>query len=143
MKSDLRVRPIHVRTEEHVRGHVYLCMLAYHVEWHMHRRLAPILFEDDDREGARAQRPSPVARAEVSPGTKLKASIKRTRDGLTVHSFTTLLVDLSTLTLNTVKVAGKQDITFEASAKPTRVQKRALELLGVDATVAGGVARSM
>ena len=142
-KSDLRVRPIHVRTEEHVRGHVFLCMLAHHVEWHMRRRLAPILFEDHDREGARAQRPSPVAKAEVSPGAKLKAATRRTADGLPVHSFATLLDDLSTLTLNTVKVSGKQDITFEASAKPTRVQKRALELLGVDATVAGGIARSM
>ena len=143
VKSDLRVRPIHVRTEEHVRGHVFLCMLAHHVEWHMRRRLAPILFEDDDREGARAQRSSPVAKAEVSPGAKLKAATKRTSDGLPVHSFATLLDDLSTLTLNTVKVAGKQDITFETSAKPTKVQRRALELLGVDATVAGGVAHSM
>ena len=142
-KTDLRVRPIHVRTEEHVRGHVFLCMLAHHVEWHMRRRLAPILFEDHDREGARAQRPSPVAKAEVSPGAKLKAATRRTADGLPVHSFATLLDDLSTLTLNTVKVAGRRDITFEASAKPTRVQKRALELLGVDATVAGGFATGM
>ena len=143
-KSDLRVRPIHVRTEEHVRGHVFLCMLAYHVEWHMRRRLAPILFEDDDREGAKAQRPSPVEKAEVSPGARLKAATKRTADGLPVHSFATLLDDLSTLTLNTVKVAGKKrDVTFEASAKPTAVQKRALELLGVDAAVAGRLGRSM
>ena len=144
VKSDLRVRPVHVRTEGHVRGHVFLCMLAYHVEWHMRRRLAPILFGDGDREGARAQRPSPVAKAEVSPGARLKASTKRTRDGLPVHSFATLLDDLSSLTLNTVKVAGKRrDVTFEASAKPTAVQQRALELLGVDATVAGGTARGM
>ena len=106
-KSDLRVRPIHVRTEEHVRGHVFLCMLAHHVEWHMRRRLAPILFEDHDREAARVQRPSPVAKAEVSPGAKLKAATRRTADGLPVHSFATLLDDLSTLTLNTVKVSGK------------------------------------
>ena len=53
-KSDPGVRPIHVRTEEHVRGHVFLCMLADHVEWHMRRRPAPILFGDDDREGARS-----------------------------------------------------------------------------------------
>ena len=143
-KSDLSVRPIHVRTEEHDRGHVFLCMLAYYVEWHMRRRLAPILFEDDDREDARAQRPSPVAKAGVSPGAKRKASTKRTRNGLPVHSFATLLDDLSTLTLNTVKAAGKnQDVTFEAPAKPTAVQKAALELLGVDAAVAGRLGRSM
>ena len=119
-------------------------MLAYCLEWHMRRRLAPILFEDDDNESAGAQRSSPVAKAEVSPGTKLKASTKRTADGFPVHSFATLLDDLSTLTLNTVKVAGrKRDVTFEASAKPTAVQKRALELLGVDANVAGRLGRSM
>ena len=91
----------------------------------MRRRLAPILFEEDDCEDAGAQRSSPVAKAEVSPGAKLKASTKRTADGLPVHSFATLLVDLSTLALNTVKVAGKKrDVTCEASAKPTAAQKR-------------------
>lgn len=80
----------------------------------------------------------------MSPAAKLKASIRRISDGLPVHSFATLLDDLSALTLNTVKVAGKKrDVSFEASAKPTEVQKRALELLGVDTTVAGGLAPGM
>ena len=123
---------------------MFLCMLAYHVKWHMRRRLAPILFGGDYREGARAQRSSPVAKAEVSPGAKRKAATKRNGDGLPVHSFATLLADLATLTLNTVRVAGgKRDVTFGASAKPTAVQKRTLELLGVDAAVAGGLARCM
>jgi hypothetical protein len=132
VKSDLRVRPIHVRTEEHVRGHVFLCMLAYHVEWHMRRRLAPILFQDDDREGAGAQRSSPVAKAEVSPAAKLKAASKRTADGLPVHSFATLLADLATLTLNRVHLKSSPNSTFMMTARPTAVQRRAFEFLDLD-----------
>ena len=89
-------------------------------------------------------RPSPVAKAEVSPRARRKAGTKWTADGLPVHSLATLLDGLSALTLNTVKVVGKKRVvTFWASAKPTVVQKRALELLGVDATVKGSVAHSM
>ena len=65
-KDHLRIRPIHVYSESHVRGHVFLCMLAYYVEWHMRRRLAPLLFQDDDPAAARAQRDTPVEPAEVS-----------------------------------------------------------------------------
>ena len=79
--SRLRIRPVHVCSEDHVRAHVFLCMLAFYVEWHMRRRLAPILFEDDDREGARAQRSSPVEPARVSKRAKAKAAKKRTPDG--------------------------------------------------------------
>ena len=119
-------------------------MLAYHVEWHIRRRLAPILFQDDGREGARAQRSSPVAKAEVSPRANWKAATRRTADGLPVHSFATRLDNLSTLTLNAVKVTGKKrDVTFETSAKPTAVQSRALVPLGVDATVKGAVEHGM
>ena len=135
-KSDLRVRPIHVRTEEHVRGHVFLCMLAYCLEWHMRRQLAPILFGDDDREGARAQRSSPVAKAEVSPGAKLKVSTKRNGDDLPVHSFAMLLADLATLTLNRVHLKSPPDSTFMMTARPTPVQRRAFELLDPDRDVA-------
>ncbi|MDE0694322.1 MAG: IS1634 family transposase, partial [Boseongicola sp.] len=104
--SRLRIRPVHVWSEDHVRAHVFLCMLAYHVEWHMRRDLAPILFEDDDREGARAQRNSPVEPARVSESARAKAADKRTPDGLPVHGFTTLLADLATLTLNEVTLPG-------------------------------------
>ena len=134
MKTDLRVRPIHVRTEEHVRGHVFLCMLSHYVEWHMRRRLAPLLFQDDDPEGAKARRVSPVGKAEVSERAKRKADTKRTGDGYPVHSFRTLLDDLSTLTLNSILLPGTTDITFETATKPMPVQAKALELLGVDGT---------
>ena len=130
--SRLRIRPVHVYSEDHVRAHVFLCMLAYHVEWHMRQRLASILFEDDDREGARAQRNSPVEKAEVSKSAKAKADTKRTPDGLPVHSFTTLLSDLGTLMLNHASLPGQPDSRFLLASEPTELQARAFELLGMD-----------
>ena len=90
MKSGLEVRPIYVYNADHVRGHVFLCMLAYYVEWHMRRKLAPILFEDDDRERARRQRPTPVSKARPSDRARRKAATKKTADGLDVSSFASL-----------------------------------------------------
>ena len=130
--SRLRIRPVHVYSEDHVRAHVFLCMLAYHVEWHMRQRLAPILFEDDDREGARARRNSPVEKAEVSESARAKADTKRTPDGLPVHSFTTLLSDLATLTLNEATVSDGPDHGIPVFAQPTELQGRALDLLEID-----------
>ena len=71
-KDHLRVRPIHVYSENHVRGHVFLCMFAYYVEWHMRRRLAPLLFQDDDLVAVRARRDTPVepARSPIAPRTR-------------------------------------------------------------------------
>jgi hypothetical protein len=125
---DLEVRPIRHRREERVRAHIFLCMLAYYVEWHMRRALAPILFDDHDREGAAAKRTSPVAAAERSDAAKRKATRGRTEDGLPVHSFQTLLKDLATLCRNRVRVAGS---SFDQITHPTKVQTRALELLQV------------
>ena len=131
-KSDLRIRPVHVYSADHVKAHVFMCMLACHVEWHMRRRLAPILFEDDDREGARARRSSPVEKAEVSESAKAKADTKRTPDGLPVHGFRTLLADLGTLTLNEVTLPGGPDHAFPLLATPTELQARAFGLLEID-----------
>jgi hypothetical protein len=125
---DLEVRPIHHYAERRVRAHIFLCMLAYYVEWHMRRALAPILFDDHDRASARAERRSIVAPAQRSAAAKAKARTGRTEDGLPVHSFQTLLRDLATLTKNRVRVA---ESTFEQLARPTPVQERALELLEV------------
>ena len=102
IKDLLEVRPVFVYTPDHVRAHVFLCMLAHYVQWHMRQRLAPLLFEDDDRPAARAARNSPVEPATVSPRAKAKADTRRTPDGYPVHSFRTLLDDLATLTLNEV-----------------------------------------
>jgi len=127
----LEIRPIHVRTEDHVRGHFFLVMLAWHVEWHMRRRLAPLLFEDDHPEGARAKRDSPVSPAVVSDEALAKSRKKVTPDGLPVHSMTTLLADLATLTLNEMVVPSHQDHAFVTTPEPTALQARALELLDI------------
>jgi len=129
---DLKIRPIHHHLEDRVRTHVFLCMLAYYVEWHMRRALAPILFDDDDPQAAEAARQSIVSPAERSPKAKSKDALKRTEDGMPVHSFQTLLKDLATLTRNEVRV-GDQTLQMLATATP--VQQRALQLLQVSAAV--------
>jgi hypothetical protein len=125
---DLQVRPIYHRREDRVRAHVLLCMLAYYVEWHMRRQLAPILFDDDDRATARGLRASIVAPAQRSPSALKKVRSKHTADGEPVHSFRTLLKDLSTLTRNRVRVGR---VTFDQMSVPTILQQRALDLLHV------------
>ncbi|MCP4961111.1 MAG: IS1634 family transposase [Actinomycetia bacterium] len=125
---DLEVRPVFHWVGPRVRAHVFLCMLAYYLEWHMRSRLAPILFDDHDKASAEAQRASPVAKAEPSEAAKRKAKTKRTDDDLPVHSFRSLLADLACLTKNTVRFGKKQ--TMEILAKPTPTQQRALDLIG-------------
>ena len=127
---DLKVRPLHHRRADRVRAHVLLCMLAYYVEWHMRRALAPLLFDDHDPAAAERQRTSIVAPARRSPAALAKARRKRTKDDLPVHSFRTLLTDLGTLAANTMQVAGS-DATFTLQTQPTPLQQRCFELLGV------------
>jgi Transposase DDE domain len=131
---DLELRPVFHWTAPRVRAHVLLCMLAYYLEWHMRQPLAPMLFDDHDRAAAEAARTSPVAKAKVSKAAQRKASTQRVDagDGETqpVHSFRTLLADLGTLTRNTVCFGGQKMLTVQATATP--VQRRALNLLGVE-----------
>ncbi len=127
-KTDLEVRPIHHRAPDRVRAHVFLCMLAYYVQWHMRQALAPLLFEDHDRAGARKARTSIVARAERSPAALEKVQSKRTADGFVAHSFDTLMQHLATLARNRIRVA---DVSHEQLTRPTPLQARAFELLGV------------
>jgi len=94
---DLKVRPIHHRLEDRVRAHVFLCMLAYYVEWHMRETLCEILFDDHDKAAGEARRHSIVSPAKRSPAAEAKAHMKRTEEGLPVHSFQSLLKDLATL----------------------------------------------
>jgi len=103
-------------------------MLAYYVEWHMRRALAPLLFDDHDPAAGQALRTSIVAPAQRSPAALHKAHTQQTQDGLPVRSFQTLLQDLRTLTLNTVQMGEN---TFEMITTPTPVQQRALDLLKV------------
>ena len=124
---DIELRPVFHWAAPRVRAHVLLCMLAYYLEWHMRRALAPILFDDHDHAAGEALRASPVAKAQSSPAAKRKAKTKRTDDGLPVHSFRSLLDDLATLTRNTVRFG--RAATFPVLAKPTEIQRRALELL--------------
>ena len=128
---DLKVRPVFHRTEPRVRAHVLLCMLAYYVEWHMRRKLKPVLFDDEDAEGAEARRPSVVAPAKVSMSARAKAGSKRTPDGDPVHSFRTLLDDLATIARNTVVPLLPGAEPFQVTTRPTPLQKTILDHLGV------------
>ena len=126
---DIEVRPVFHWNEQRVRGHVFLCLLAYYLEWHMRQARAPILFDDHDRAAAERQRSSPVAKAQVSPAARQKAARKHTEDGQPVHSFRTLLTDLATVTRNTVRFG--EELCATILATPTSLQQCAFELLGV------------
>jgi transposase len=128
---DLQVRPVRHWLEGRVRAHVFLCMLAYYVEWHMRAKLAPLLFDDTDKEAAEAARESPVAKAQRSPAAIRKQTTGLTQDGLPVHSFQTLLADLATLASNTIITAVAPNLPLTVLTRPTAIQRRAFELLGV------------
>jgi hypothetical protein len=128
---DLHVRPIYHYNADRVRAHIFLCMLAYYVEWHMRKSLAPILFDDHDPTDAKAKRASIVSPAKPSNAAQKKASTKKSQDGLPIHSFRTLLSDLATLTSN--KVENKaHGLSFVRVTRPTPLQQKAFDLLAVD-----------
>jgi hypothetical protein len=131
---DLHIRPVYHWLADRVRAHVFLCMLAYYLEWHMRQRLAPMLYDDTDKDAAEAQRASVVAKAERSPVAITKQTTGRTEDGLPVHSFRTLLADLATLTRNTLVTAIDPERSFTLTARPTPLQQKALDLLGLACT---------
>ena len=128
---DLKVRPVFHRTEPRVRAHVFLCMLAYYVEWHMRQKLKPMLFDDEDAEGAKARRPSVVAPAKRSMSAQDKAATRTTTDGDPVHSFRTLIDDLATITRNTVAPHIPGAEPFQVTTRPTPLQRKVLELLEI------------
>jgi hypothetical protein len=125
---DLHVRPIYHHLAGRVRAHVFLCLLAYYVEWHMRRALAPLIFDDEDPEAGEAQRASVVAPAQRSPGAQRKAQRLQTEDGTPVHSFATLLEDLATVAKNRVRLGG---VEVDIVTTPTPLQQRAFDLLSV------------
>lgn len=127
---DLKIRPIDHWLDDRIRGHVFLCMLAYHVEWHMRQRLAPLLFDDHERESAEGERTSVVAKAPRSSAARRKDATKRTADGLPTHSLRTLLADLGTLAKNRVRM-NESAAEFDMLTRPTPLQKKALDLLGL------------
>jgi len=128
---DLKVRPIYHHNADRVRAHVFLCMLAYYVEWHMRELLAPILFDDENKEQAAEERSSIVAPAQRSPTALEKAAKKRTEDGYPVHSFRSLLADLATITKSLIRPRIKGATKFDKLTTPTPVQQRAFDLLKI------------
>src|SRR5476651_1253725 len=122
---DLQVRPIFHWNAGRVRAHVFMCMLAYYVEWHMREKLKPMLFDDEYVEQARAARPSPVAKAQRSEQAKAKDASKLTEDGLPVHSFRTLLDDLATLTYNVCHTPLNPNAKIIMTTRPTPIQEKA------------------
>lgn len=129
---DLQIRPIFHWAAPRVRAHVCLCMLAYYVEWHMRQRLAPMLYDDADKQAAEAMRTSIVAKAQRSPSAIAKQTCGTTPDGLPVHSFQSLLADLASLAKNTVTTALDPNRAFTLNTRPTTIQQKAFDLLGVN-----------
>jgi len=128
---DLNVRPVHHWLEGRVRAHVLLCMLAYYLEWHMRQCLAPMLFDDTDKDEAEALRSSVVAQAQRSKAAVRKQTTGMTPDGLPGHSFHTLLADLATLARNTIVTAINPLYPLTVVTRPTPVQQKAFDPLGL------------
>jgi hypothetical protein len=129
---DLEIRPIRHWTAPRVRAHVFLCMLAYHVEWHLRQALAPLLFHDTELAAARAERASPVASTEPSEAAKAKKATKRSAAGQRVMSFTHLMAHLGTLTRNTMRVSMRTVHRFTLYTNPTSLQDAAFKLLDLE-----------
>jgi DDE family transposase len=130
---DIHLRPIFHWSAPRVRAHVLLCMLAYHVEHHMRKKLAPMLYDETDHEAAAAMRASIVAKAERSDAAKRKQTTGRTDDGLPVHSLRTLIADLATYCKIQATTALNEKYVFTLYPRPTPIQQRAFELLGINA----------
>jgi Transposase DDE domain len=123
LKGPLELRPIHHRLEDRVRAHVFLCMLAYYLAWHLRQAWKPLLFDDEHPPSAA----DPVAKPRRSPQAEHKARSKRTAIGERCHSLTTLLDELATRTHNTIRLHG--GATFDQLTQPTTTQARALALV--------------
>jgi len=128
---DLLIRPIHHHTEEHVRAHIFVCLLAYYIQWHLKRAWAPLLFEDEDLPRDRAVR-DPVAPAEPSASAKRKKATHRTTDDFPVHSFGTLMAELATRSRHTCVLArGTTQVTITKLTDVTPFQAEAFGLVGL------------
>ncbi|MGH3542911.1 MAG: IS1634 family transposase [Mycobacterium sp.] len=130
LNSELDVRPIRHRLADRVRAHMFLRMLSYYIVWRMKQALAPILFVDNDKPAAAANRANPVAPAQRSDSALKKTTRKRTEDDYPVHSFTSLLADLATICANQIQPTDDMP-AFTKITNPTPLQRRAFELLDV------------
>ena len=126
---ELKVRPIRHRLENRVRAHIFLCMLAYYVQWHMVEAWRSLLFCDEDQ-AAKASR-DPVTPAQRSETALRKVHERKLEDGTEVHSFHTLITSLSAIVRNVCRVpgAGPDAPTFEILTTPDARQQRAFDLL--------------
>jgi hypothetical protein len=126
---DLKVRPIHHRLADRVRSHIFLCMLAYYVEWHLRDAWRELMFTDADQEAKLTR--DPVAPAKRSKAALAKAASKHLDDGTQAHSFSTLLAELGTIVRNTCRTpaSGHDALPFDVTTIPNPKQARALELI--------------
>ena len=129
---DLEIRPIRHWSADRVRAHVFLCMLAYHVEWHLRQVLAPLLFHDTDLDAARAERSSPVAATEPSVTARAKKATKRNANGDRINSFAGLIDHLGTMTQNIMRMPLAAKHPFTLLSKSTPLQEATFNLLGFD-----------
>jgi transposase len=123
-KGPLEIRPVHHRLEDRVRSHVFLCMLAYYLEWHLREAWRELTFTDE----CPTPSPDPVAKASRSPQAKRKASTQRTTSGQPCHSFRGLIAELARRTHNTIRIPGSE-ASFTQTSEPSQLQLRALELV--------------
>ncbi|MHB8254517.1 MAG: IS1634 family transposase [Acidiferrobacter sp.] len=125
---DLKIRPIHHRLADRVKAHIFLCMLAYYVEWHMRAAWRELLFADEDQKAKETR--DPVAPAERSAEAKAKVARRHHEDGTPIHSFPTLLASLATIVCNTCRTSAEDDAPiFTVTTQPTPLQQRAMELI--------------
>ena len=125
---DVEIRPIYHRLSDRVKAHVFLCMLAYYVEWQMKQKLAPLLFAEEDREGAAQKRTDIVSPAVSSDATQKKACTHRTSDDLPVQTFGGLLDDLGTLVKNMMQAGKDEGACFTMLTRSTPFQQKELDL---------------
>ena len=125
---DLEVRPIHHRREDRVRAHIFLCMLAYYVEWHMREAWRELMFADEEQDAKRTR--DPVAPARRSKAAREKIASRTRPDGTPLHCFRTLLDALATIVRNTCRIPGDAtNPTFDILTTPNSLQRRAAELI--------------
>ena len=126
---DLKIRPIHHRLADRVRAHIFLCMLAYYVEWHMREAWRELMFADPDQDAKKTR--DPVASAKRSKAAEIKVTSRQLHDGTPTHSFSTLLDELGTIVRNTCRTpnAAPDAPTFDVTTISNPKQQRAFELI--------------
>lgn len=129
LKTDLNARPIHHRTAEHIRAHFFLCLLAYYVEWHLRKALAPVLFENEELESDRQTR-HPVAQTQPSESVKKKKAERKTPEGFPIHDLGTLLAEMGTRCKNWRRFDVHPEAPLiEQTTEPTPQPARIIELI--------------